>query len=262
MDIKEYKVSRIKPEITINNKVLGKDFIVIAGPCTVYQKDSLFETVEDLKKLGVTAIRGGTFKPRTSPYSYQGLGEEGINLLLQARQEYGLPIVTEITSIEYLNKYGKDIDIIQIGSKNMFNYELLKAVGRQAKPVILKRNMSATYEEWLNAAEYIINEGNEKVILCERGIRTFETETRNTLDLQAIPYIKMHTSLPIIIDPSHASGNKDFVEAMAKAAIAAGADGLLIETSKTPEEEICDSKQTIDTETLKRIIEFCDKFDL
>ena len=193
---------------------------------------------------------------RTSPDSFQGLRDEGLEMLLKIKEELGLKIVTELTSIEQVRKYGSKIDIIQIGTRNMYNYELLKEVGKLNTPVILKRGLSATYNEWINAAEYIKREGNTNIILCERGIRGYSNETRNVLDLQAIPYIHKNTNYKIIVDPSHASGHAYMVEDMSKASIAANCDGLLIETHIRPEESLCDSEETIDLETLDRIINY------
>lgn len=243
-------------EVKINDNVsVGNDKpIIIAGPCTIRDKESLKETAIKLKELGVNVLRGGAFKPRKSPYTFQGLEEEGLKIMIEVKKEVGIPIITELTSIEHLEKYIDEVDIIQIGSKNMFNYELLKALGKTNKPILLKRSMSATYEEFLLAAEYIMNGGNENVILCERGIRGFETGTRFTLDIQAIPYIKQHSNLPIIIDPSHASGKRSMIKPMSYASIAGGADGLIIECECCPEDAICDKDQTIDLELMEEII--------
>ena len=230
--------------------------LIIAGPCSFGSYEELYKIASSLKELGVEYLRAGTFKMRTSPYSFQGLREEGMEMLLKIKEELGLKIVTELTSIEQVKKYGNKIDIIQIGTRNMYNYELLKEVGKLKTPVILKRGISATYNEWINAAEYIKNEGNNNIILCERGIRGISNETRNILDLQAIPYIKKNTDYKIIIDPSHASGLSYMVEPMSKAAIAAGADGLLIEVHTEPEKSLSDSEQTIDIETFKNILKY------
>jgi 3-deoxy-7-phosphoheptulonate synthase len=257
MNILDYKVykNNSKIVIKIGDLVVGKDKLVIAGPCTINDKEELISLAKKLKELGVNVLRGGAFKPRTNPYSFQGLEETGIEYLIEAKRVTGLPIISELTDVKYLNLFIQNVDIIQVGSKNMFNYELLKALGKTDKVILLKRNMCATYEEWLSSAEYIMQGGNNNIILCERGIRTFETETRNTLDLQAIPVMKAHTNLPIIIDPSHAAGKRYIVKSMAIASIAAGADGLIIETSLNPETEICDSKQTIDLNELGIIIQ-------
>lgn len=252
---KEEKEIKINDSVSIGNG----NTLVIGGPCTIRDKESLKQTAIKLKELGVNVLRGGAFKPRKSPYTFQGLEEKGIDILIEVKKEVGIPIITELTSLEYLDKYVKDVDIIQVGSKNMFNYELLKALGKTNKPILLKRAMSATYEEFLLAAEYIMSNGNENVILCERGIRGFEKETRYTLDIQAIPYIKNNTSLPIIIDPSHASGKRNMIKSMSYASIAAGADGLIIECECYPEDAICDKDQTIDIQTMKTIIDGVNK---
>ena len=230
--------------------------IIIAGPCTFGSYEELKKIATMLKDKGIEYLRAGTFKMRTNPDSFQGLRDEGMEMLLKIKKELGLKIVTELTSVEQVNKYGDDIDIIQIGTRNMFNYELLKSVGKCRSTVLLKRGFSATYNEWLNAAEYIKRSGNKDIILCERGIRSFSDETRNVLDLQAIPYIKHNSDYRIIMDPSHASGHSYMVESMSKAAIAAGCDGLLLEVHYNPSESLCDSEETIDMETLDRIIEY------
>ncbi len=233
---------------------MKKNITIIAGPCSVESKEQIIRIAKKLKELGVDYLRGGCFKPRTNPDSFQGLGEEGIRYLLDAKKETGLPIVTELLTIEQVKKYGHLIDIIQIGSRNMFNYELLKEVGKCNKLVLLKRGMCATYKEWILAAKYITNNGNNNVILCERGIRTFETETRNTLDIEAIPYIKHNTNFKIFIDPSHACGNRYMIESISKASVACGCDGLEIEVHDIPDEALTDKKQTISIEKLESII--------
>ncbi len=226
-------------------KVGGKKLAVIAGPCSVESYEQLTEIAKEVKKSGATFLRGGAFKPRTSPYSFQGLREEGLEMLKEAKKITGLPIVTELMSIGMIDKFVEDVDVIQIGARNMSNFDLLKEVGKTNKPILLKRGMSSTVEEFLMSAEYIMSEGNTNVILCERGIRTFETYTRNTLDLSVIPAIKELSHLPIIIDPSHACGKWWMVEPMAKAAIAAGADGLMIEVHNDPANAKCDGQQSI-----------------
>lgn len=233
---------------------MKKNITIIAGPCSVESKEQIIRIAKKLKELGVDYLRGGCFKPRTNPDSFQGLGEEGIKYLLDAKKETGLPIVTELLTIEQVKKYGHLIDIIQIGSRNMFNYELLKEVGKCNKLVLLKRGMCATYKEWILATKYITNNGNNNVILCERGIRTFETETRNTLDIEAIPYIKHNTNFKIFIDPSHACGNRYMIESISKASVACGCDGLEIEVHDIPDEALTDKKQTISIEKLESII--------
>ena len=219
--------------------------IVIAGPCAVESRQQLFKTAEAVQVAGAKMIRGGAFKPRSSPYSFLGLGEEGLILLMEARKETGLPVVTEVMDTKKVELVARCTDIIQIGSRNMQNFPLLKEVGRSMKPVLLKRGLMATIEEFLFAAEYILNQGNDQVILCERGIRTFETSTRNTLDLSAVPMLKHLSHLPVIVDPSHATGIPWMVPIMAKAAIAVGADGLIIEVHHKPEEALCDGPQSL-----------------
>ena len=229
--------------------------MIIAGPCTFGSYEEIYEIAKMLKERNVGYLRAGTFKMRISPDSFQGLRDEGIKMLLKIKEELGLKIVTELTSIEQVKKYGDKIDMIQIGTRNMYNYELLKEVGKLKTPVLLKRSFAATYNEWINAAEYIKREGNKNIILCERGVRnTISNETRNILDLQAIPYIKKNTDYKIIIDPSHASGLFYMVEPMSLAALAAGCDGLLIEVHNKPETSLCDKEETIDFDTLDRIL--------
>ncbi|SHH88168.1 3-deoxy-7-phosphoheptulonate synthase [Clostridium grantii] len=223
----------------------GKALSVMAGPCSVESYEQVLEIAKSIKASGAGVLRGGAFKPRTSPYSFQGMGSEGLEILKQVRKETGLPIVTELMSLEWLDKFVEDVDIIQIGARNMSNFDLLKEVGKSKTPILLKRGMSSTIEEFLMSAEYIMSEGNENVILCERGIRTFETYTRNTLDLSIVPAIKKLSHLPIIVDPSHAAGMWWMVEPLAKAAIAAGADGLMIEVHNDPANAKCDGQQSI-----------------
>ena len=227
-------------------------FIFIAGPCSVESEEQIISIAQELKKIGVDYLRGGAFKPRTNPDSFQGLGDTGIDYLIKAKQITGLPIITELISIEQVRKYIDKIDIVQIGSRNMYNYELLKELGKYSKPVLLKRGLSATYDEWINAARYI---NNGKVILCERGIRSFDNSTRNVLDIQAIPFIKKNTDYKIFVDPSHAAGNRYMIKPMSLASFVAGCDGLMIEVSDKPDESISDSKQTIDLEELKKIVQ-------
>ncbi|MGI6498570.1 MAG: 3-deoxy-7-phosphoheptulonate synthase [Oscillospiraceae bacterium] len=218
---------------------------VIAGPCSVESESQIVDIAKAVKASGACALRGGAFKPRTSPYSFQGLAQDGIELLLEAKQLTGMPIVTEIMSTDNIEMFEQCVDVIQIGARNMQNFDLLKQVGRTRKPVLLKRGLSSTIEEWLMSAEYIMSEGNDQVILCERGIRTFETFTRNTLDLSAILAIKSVSHLPVVVDPSHACGKAWMVERMSMAAIAAGADGLLIEVHNDPKNALCDGAQSI-----------------
>jgi 3-deoxy-7-phosphoheptulonate synthase len=247
------KVNRnSKPEGTIVNisgvEIGGSEVVIIAGPCAVESREQLFETAKSVKAAGAKILRGGAFKPRSSPYSFQGLGEEGLKLLGQIRLETGLPVVTEVMDTRHIELVSKYADMIQIGSRNMQNYPLLKEAGMCRKPVLLKRGMMATIEEFLLAAEYILSHGNEQVVLCERGIRTFETSTRNTLDLSAVPMLKHLTHLPVIVDPSHGTGLRWMVPSMAKAAVAVGTDGLIIEVHYNPEQAICDGYQSINLE--------------
>lgn len=235
-------------------KIGGRKLAVIAGPCSVENEKQIVGVAKSVKLAGATLLRGGAFKPRTSPYSFQGLKEEGLDLLKIARKETGLPIVTEIMSARMLERFVEDVDLIQVGARNMQNFELLKELGRTNVPVLLKRGLSATIEEWLMAAEYIMAGGNDNVILCERGIRTFETYTRNTLDLSAIPAVKKLSHLPVIVDPSHAAGLWWMVEPMAKAAVAAGADGLIIEVHNDPEHALCDGAQSLKPERFTRLM--------
>ena len=242
------------------SKVGGKYLGIMAGPCSVESEKQIVEVAKAVKASGANFLRGGAFKPRTSPYSFQGLELEGLELLKIAKQETGLPIVTELMGVEYLDRFVEDVDVIQIGARNMQNFDLLKEVGKTKTPILLKRGMSSTIEEWLMSAEYIMAGGNENVILCERGIRTFETATRNTLDLSAVPVIKEKSHLPIIIDPSHATGKRDLVEPLAKAAIAVGADGLMIEVHNNPAKALCDGKQSIKPETFDEIMKTVKKY--
>ncbi|NFA43459.1 3-deoxy-7-phosphoheptulonate synthase [Clostridium botulinum] len=244
------KANRLfKPIDTIVNingsEIGGKHLGVIAGPCSIESEEQIVEIAKRVKNAGANFLRGGAFKPRTSPYSFQGLGLEGLKLLKTAKLETGLPIVTELMSTDYLDIFVEEVDVIQIGTRNMQNFDLLKQIGKTNKPILLKRGLSATIEEWLMSAEYIMAGGNENVILCERGIRTFETATRNTLDLQAIPVIKKLSHLPIIIDPSHAGGHAYLVEPMAKASVIAGSDGVMVEVHNDPENALSDGPQSL-----------------
>ena len=232
----------------------GKEVIVMAGPCVVENEKQIFETAQQVKAAGAKILRGGAFKPRTSPYSFQGLGEEGLKLLAQAGEETGLAVVTEVMSVNQIELVGKYTDIFQVGARNMQNFVLLKELGKTKKPILLKRGMSATIEELLLSAEYILTQGNYEVILCERGIRTFENYTRNTLDLSAIPALKKLSHLPIIVDPSHATGRWRLVSPMAKAAIAVGADGLLIEVHPDPKSALSDGAQTLRLDTFTQLM--------
>ena len=231
--------------VQIGDVKIGEgNFAIIAGPCSVESEEQILEVAESVRKSGACILRGGAFKARTSPYNFQGMKTEGLELLLEAKKATGMPIVTEIMSVNHLPLY-EDVDMIQIGARSMQNFELLKAVGRTDKPVLLKRGLASTLEELLLSAEYIMSEGNENVILCERGIRTFERYTRNTLDLSAVPALKEQTDLPVIIDPSHATGKSSLVESMARAATAAGADGLMIEVHNDPENALSDGAQSL-----------------
>ena len=218
---------------------------MIAGPCSVESYEQVLEIGKAIKASGANMLRGGAFKPRTSPYAFQGLGLEGLDILCAVKEEIGLPIVTEIMSAEYLDVFNEKVDLIQVGARNMQNFDLLKQLGQVNRPVLLKRGLNATYSEWIMSAEYIMASGNENVILCERGVRTFETYTRNTLDLQSIPVLKKLTHLPVIVDPSHAGGKWWLVDPMSKASIAAGADGLMIEVHNDPECALCDGAQSL-----------------
>jgi len=244
-------------DTTINVKgrlIGGKKIQVIAGPCAVENRTVLMAIAKKVKEAGAGFIRGGAFKPRTSPYSFQGLGEEGLKYLAEAREKTGLPVVTEIMDPRDMEILAQYADIIQIGTRNMQNFRLLLEVGISQKPVLLKRGLSATIKEWLMAAEYIMSRGNQQVILCERGIRTFETATRNTLDLSAVPVLKKLTHLPVFVDPSHGVGKWDLVAPMAKAAVAAGADGLIIEVHTNPEEALSDGEQSLRPSDFKKLM--------
>jgi len=232
----------------------GKEVVVMAGPCVVEDEKQIFEIAKQVKAAGAKILRGGAFKPRTSPYSFQGLGEEGLKLLAQAGEETGLAVVTEVMSVNQIELVGKYTDIFQVGARNMQNFVLLKELGKTKKPILLKRGMSATIEELLLSAEYILSQGNYEVILCERGIRTFENYTRNTLDLSAVPALKRLSHLPIIVDPSHATGRWRLVSPMAKAAIAVGADGLLIEVHPDPKSSLSDGAQTLKLDTFTQLM--------
>lgn len=231
----------------------GDEVILVAGPCAVESREQLIETAQIVKRAGAKVLRGGAFKPRTSPYSFQGLGEKGLKILAEARDMTGLPVITEVVDTDTLDMVAEYADILQIGARNMQNFSLLKAVGKVNKPVMLKRGLSATIGEWLNAAEYIMNEGNFNVILCERGIRTFETLTRNTLDLSAIPIVKHLSHLPVIVDPSHAAGNWRWVGPLSRGSVAVGADGLIVEVHPNPKEALSDGPQSLNPENLMKL---------
>lgn len=251
---KEFRPERT--QVRVGNAVFGGDEVpVIAGPCAVESPEQILETARAVKAAGATVLRGGAFKPRTSPYSFQGLAEEGLKLLKEAGRATGLPVVTEVMNprdIELVHEYA---DMFQIGARNMQNFSLLKEVGRARKPVLLKRGLSATVQEWLMAAEYILSAGNSQVVLCERGIRTFETETRNTLDLSAVAAVREHSHLPVIVDPSHGTGKWKYVLPMARAAVAAGADGLIVEVHPRPEQALSDGPQSLTPENFARMME-------
>lgn len=233
-------------------KIGGGNFAIIAGPCSVESETQILEVARSIKASGASLLRGGAFKPRTSPYDFQGMKAEGIELLLEAKKDTGMPIVTEIMNEKHLPLF-EEVDVIQVGARNMQNFELLKALGKTNKPILLKRGLANTLKELLMSAEYIMSEGNENVILCERGIRTFETYTRNTLDLSAVPMLRKLTHLPIVVDPSHATGIASLVEPMALAAAAAGADGLMIEVHNNPAEALCDGPQSLTLEQFASI---------
>jgi 3-deoxy-7-phosphoheptulonate synthase len=257
--LSETKVKKINKNhntiIELESVIIGEGyFTVIAGPCALENEDLALKTAKAVEQAGAKVFRCSLFKPRTSPYSYQGYGIDGVNLLKQLHSETGLLLETEILSTDHLDALAKEADILRIGSRNMDNYELLKAVGKINKPVILKRNMSATLEEFLLAAEYILSVGNEKVILCERGIRTFENYTRNTLDILAVPALKELTHLPVIVDPSHSTGKSSLVPAASKAALAAGADGLMIEVHPDPQKSYSDGEQSLDIPTFNNLM--------
>ena len=233
-------------------KLGGGNFCFIAGPCSVETHEQIIDVAKSVKAAGANILRGGAFKPRTSPYDFQGLGALGIEMLLEAKKETGLPIITEVMNVTQLPLF-EDVDIIQIGARNMQNFDLLKEVGKMNKPILLKRGLCATMKEWLMSAEYIMSEGNEQVILCERGIRTYETYTRNTLDLSAVPTLKGLSHLPVVVDPSHATGSRKLVRPMALAAAAAGADGLMIEVHNDPKNALCDGAQSLTPEQFAEV---------
>jgi 3-deoxy-7-phosphoheptulonate synthase len=266
--LKPYKLAskEVKREKTIISvgdvSIGGSELVIIAGPCAVEDEEQIIKTAVAVKSLGAHILRGGAYKPRTSPYAFQGLGEEGLKLLKKAGERVKMPVVTEVVNPEHVDLVCKCVDILQIGTRNAQNFELLKRVGQANKPVILKRGMSMTIKEWLMSAEYIMSEGNMNVILCERGIRTFETATRNTLDLSAIAVLKEETHLPVIVDPSHATGHAKYVLPMALAAVSAGADGLMIEVHPYPEKAFSDGPQSLNfdafgklTEKVKKLVE-------
>lgn len=257
-----YKLAnkKFKPEPTIVDvrgvKIGGNNFVIMAGPCAVESKEQLLESAMAAKAAGAQILRGGAYKPRTSPYSFQGLEEKGLIYMADVRDITGMPVISEVTSLRAIEAAKGYVDILQIGARNMQNFELLKAAGRANIPVLLKRGIAATIDEWLNAAEYIMSEGNENVILCERGIRTYETSTRNTLDISAVPVIKQKSHLPIIVDPSHATGVRAYVSPLSKAAVAVGADGLMIEVHPDPAKALSDGPQSLNPADFKSL---CDE---
>lgn len=237
----------------------GDELVFISGPCAVEDYEKMKQICNGLKDKGVQILRAGAYKPRTSPYDFQGLGLEGLKILRKVGNEYNMPVVSEIMDARDIEESLKYIDMVQVGSRNMYNYTLLKELGKLKVPVLLKRGMSATLMEWLYAAEYVLKEGNENVVLCERGIRTFETSTRNTLDLNSVAIIKDNYRLPVIVDPSHGTGRRELVSSMSNAAVASGADGLIIESHVCPDNSISDARQTIDIESVGKIIDKCRK---
>jgi len=245
-----------KKIIQIKNVTIGDgSLVVIAGPCSVESRRQIFETADFVKSKGASMLRGGAYKPRTSPYSFQGMGEEGLKLLKEAGEAFMLPVISEVMDTREVQMISSYVDILQIGARNMQNYSLLKEVGRMNMPVMLKRGMAASLEDWLLAAEYIASEGNDNIILCERGIRTFESYTRNTLDLSVVPLVKDISILPIIVDPSHGTGLRQLIQPMSKAAIAAGADGLMIEVHPIPEKALSDGFQSLNFSEFENLME-------
>jgi len=259
-----YKMASIETRHEPTQIPLGVDFALggrriglIAGPCSVESRAQLLEVAHAVKEAGAVALRGGAFKPRTNPYSFQGLADEGLEYLAEAREATGLAVVTEVMSQEQVVLVGRYADVLQVGARNMQNYDLLRAVGRQPKPVLLKRGLAAAVDEWLLAAEYILAQGNPNVILCERGVRTFEQHTRFTLSLSVVPHLKEVTHLPVIVDPSHGTGRRELVESMSLAAVACGADGLLIEVHPDPESALLDGAQSVTPEAFARLVHKC-----
>lgn len=251
---KEFRPGRTA--IKVDNVVIGEgNFVVMAGPCAVESRDQILTTARAVKGAGAEILRGGAFKPRTSPYSFQGLGEEGLKLLAAAREQTQLPIITEVTSPELVELVASYADILQVGARNMQNYALLEAVGKIRKPVLLKRGLMSTIEELLLAAEYILSNGNSQVLLCERGIRSFEKATRNTLDISAVAVIKKNSHLPVIVDPSHGTGHREYVPAAARAAVAAGADGIIVEVHPSPENALSDGVQSLSFDEFREMMD-------
>jgi 3-deoxy-7-phosphoheptulonate synthase len=241
--------------VRLGNAIIGGEgIVIIAGPCAVESREQILEVARAVKSAGANALRGGAFKPRTSPYSFQGMAEEGLKLLAEARDATGLPVVTEVMASEQVDMVTRYADMLQIGARNMQNFPLLQAVGRTNLPVLLKRGISATVEEWLMAAEYLLSSGNARVVLCERGIRTFETATRNTTDINAIPVVKRLSHLPVMVDPSHSTGRWEYIDAVSRAAIAAGADGLIIEVHPHPENALSDGAQSLKPDVFAGVV--------
>jgi 3-deoxy-7-phosphoheptulonate synthase len=243
-----------RTKVQIGDVRIGEGFAVIAGPCTVENEEQIFQTARNVRRAGAALLRGGAFKPRTSPYAFQGLGYRGLKMLRAAGDAVGLPIITEVMDTRDVEPMAEIADVLQIGTRNMQNYTLLKEVGKVRRPVLLKRGLYATIDEWLCAAEYILAEGNSNVILCERGIRTFERATRNTLDLSAVALVRLRSHLPVIVDPSHATGIRELVEPMSLAAMAAGADGVMVEVQTCPKDAICDGHQSLDPAQFDRLM--------
>lgn len=258
--MKNLKLTTIKGKtqertrIKVKNLTIGEGFTVIAGPCSIESEEQTIETAHKVKEAGADMIRGGAFKPRTSPYSFQGLGIKGLQILEKAGKETGLPVVTEVLDPRDVSWVCEYVDILQVGTRNMQNYSLLKEVGKSDKPVLLKRGMFSTLSEWLSCAEYVLAEGNPNVILCERGIRTFESYTRNTLDLAVVPSIKEVSHLPVIVDPSHGTGRLSLIEQMSLASVAAGADGVMVEVHRNPSEAMCDGDQSLTPQMFARMM--------
>ena len=258
MDLK-FVVEKKEREIKVGDLRIGKDFTIVAGPCAVESMEQLLNTAQFVKACGAHLLRAMVFKPRTSPYSFQGLGIDGLAIVKKVKEEVDMPVVTEVLDPRDVRQVCEIADVVQLGARNMQNFALLKEVGKVKRPVILKRGISATLEEWLNAAEYIMNEGNHDVILCERGIRTFVTETRFTLDLASIPIIKRLSSLPVVVDPSHAAGSSDLVKPLAKASKVIGSDGLMIEVHPDPKHALSDNKQQLDFDAFKQLMHELDE---
>ncbi len=258
--MKNLKLTTIKGKtqertrIKVRDLTIGEGFTVIAGPCSIESEEQTLETAQKVKEAGADIIRGGAFKPRTSPYSFQGLGIKGLQILEKAGKETGLPVVTEVLDPRDVSWVCEYVDILQVGTRNMQNFSLLKEVGKAGKPVLLKRGMFSTLSEWLSCAEYVLAEGNPNVILCERGIRTFESYTRNTLDLAVVPSIKEVSHLPVIVDPSHGTGRLSLIEQMSLASVAAGADGVMVEVHRNPAEALCDGDQSLTPQMFTRMM--------